>query len=224
MDISRQAVCITPLFYTFTSNPPPFNTLNCETRTDLLTSLLPLPCFNGYCGVWVVISALHFFSIETRYTNKRHWSSVKMCIAALFDIPLLCFSDKVDQDISDKIFKCPVRKICKTVNLWSSQHVPELRSGALRRRTFPIHIYIYIYIYTQNRFGGKLSGSLRAAVRSGMRFSCDSVWAHYGRPYTTPFVAYLLVCARIHRGQLVIYNVLFSFVSLREDCATAEIL
>jgi len=86
------------------------------------------------------------------------------------------------------------------------------------------YIYIYIYIYTQNRFGGKLSGSLRAAVRSGMRFSCDSVWAHYGRPYTTPFVAYLLVCARIHRGQLVIYNVLFSFVSLREDCATAEIL
>ena len=57
--------------------PPHFNALNCENRTDSLTSLLPLPRFNGYCEVWVVISALDFFFIETRYTrytNRRHWS------------------------------------------------------------------------------------------------------------------------------------------------------
>jgi hypothetical protein len=36
------------------------------------------------------------------------YEAVKRCIAALFDIPLLCFSDKFDQDISDNIFKYTV--------------------------------------------------------------------------------------------------------------------
>ena len=80
------------------------------------------------------------------------------------------------------------------------------------------------YIYTQNKFRGKLSGNICAAARSGMRFSCDSVGAHYGRPYTTPIMAYLSVCAHIHRGQLVIYSAVLSFMSLREDGAIAEIL
>jgi hypothetical protein len=39
------------------------------------------------------------------------YEAVKRCIAALFDIPLLCFSDKFDQDISDKLFKSTALKV-----------------------------------------------------------------------------------------------------------------
>jgi len=38
--------------------------------------------------------------------GSGRYEAVERCIAALFDVPLLCFfSDKVDQDISDKLFK-----------------------------------------------------------------------------------------------------------------------
>jgi hypothetical protein len=140
MDARREAVCITQLFYIFTSTPHTFNALNCENRTDLLTSLLSLQCFDGYCDVWVLISALHFFSIETRYTYQ-HMALVVTKQSKGVSLPLLCFSDKFDQDISDKVFKYTVWILCTFVNFWSRQYVPELRSAALWRRKFPIHKY-----------------------------------------------------------------------------------
>jgi hypothetical protein len=39
------------------------------------------------------------------------YEAVKRCIAALFDIQLLCFSDKFEQDISDKLFKYTAWKV-----------------------------------------------------------------------------------------------------------------
>jgi hypothetical protein len=113
---------------------------------------------------------------------------------------LLCFSDKFDQDISDKLFKSTALKVWTIVNFCSSHYVPELRSAALRHRTFPIHPYTRRRGLEEN--SRETSVFPREVVCHSRAIVCELITAVLTRQQL--WFIYLLVCARIRRGQSIV--------------------